>query len=212
MKERLVNAISDMQEDEAIRVAREMLDSGNDPQEILDASREAMAIVGNRYERKEYFLPELIIAGDILKEIGAMVRPRLKAGGGGKTLGKVLLGTVAGDIHDIGKDIVVSLLKAANYDVRDLGVDVPPQKVVDAVKETGATVVGLSGLLTIAFDSMKETVAALATAGLRSKVKVMIGGGFVSETVQHYAGADAWGMDAQAAVSLCNQWIKEVAK
>ena len=126
--------------------------------------------------------------------------------------GKVVIGTVKGDIHDIGKDIVVSLLKAANYDVRDLGVDVPPQKVVDTVKETGATVVGLSGLLTIAFDSMKETVAALATAGLRSKVKVMIGGGFVSETVQHYAGADAWGTDAQAAVSLCNQWIKEVAK
>ena len=94
----------------------------------------------------------------------------------------------------------------------DLGVDVPPQKIAEAVKGTGATVVGLSGLLTVAFDSMKETIAALAAAGLRPKVRVMIGGGSISEKVQQYTGADAWGADAQSAVSLCNQWLKEAAR
>ena len=124
--------------------------------------------------------------------------------------GKVVIGTVEGDIHDIGKDIVVTMLKAANYDVHDLGVDVPPQRFVDALKETGAPVVGLSALLTTAFDSMKETVSALNAAGLRSRVKVMIGGGPVMEDTVNYTGADARGRDAQAAVTLCNQWIKGV--
>jgi methanogenic corrinoid protein MtbC1 len=118
------------------------------------------------------------MAGEIFKQATALLSSRLKIDAIG-TCGKVVIGTVKGDIHDIGKDIVVSLFKSANYDVRDLGVDVPPQKVVDAVKETGATVVGLSGLLTVAFEAMKEPVSVLAAAGLRSRVKVMIGGGSV---------------------------------
>jgi len=170
-----------------------------------------MVSVGKRFEAGEYWVSDLMMAGEIFKQVSVLLSSRLKTDAICKR-GKVVIGTVKGDIHDIGKDIVVSLLKAANYDVRDLGVDVPPQKVVEAVKETGATVVGLSGLLTVAFDSMKETVAALAAAGLRPRVKVMVGGGSVSEKVQHYTGADAWGTDAQSAVSLCNQWIKEVAR
>ena len=206
MKERLVNAISDMQEDEAIRAAREMLDSGTDPQEILDASREAMAIVGGRYERKEYFLPELIIAGDILKEIGAMVKPRLKAGGG-KTLGKVLLGTVAGDVHDIGKDVVGFMLDVNNFEVQDIGVNVPAEVFVQKVREFKPDVVGMSGFLTQAFDQMKRTVKALQDAGLRSGVKIMIGGAIMDASVSHYVGADAYGADATAAVKLAKSWV-----
>jgi methanogenic corrinoid protein MtbC1 len=118
----------------------------------------------------------------------------------------VVVGTVKGDIHDIGKDLVVSMLKAANYEVIDLGVDVPPAKFVEAVQASQARIVGLSGLLTVSFDSMKSTVAALETAGLRSGVKVMIGGGPVTEQVRAYVGADALGADAQVAVALCNQW------
>ena len=126
MKEELVNAIADMKEDEAMRLVQEMLDAGEDPQVILDAASEAMAIVGNRYEEKEYFLPELIIAGDLLKEIGALVKPKLLAKATrGKTLGKVLIGTVAGDIHDIGKDVVSFMLDVNNFEVQDIGVDVP---------------------------------------------------------------------------------------
>jgi len=211
MSDQLATAMADLEESTVLNLVRQRLDAGDNPMAILASCREGMTQVGKRFEKCEYFISELIMAAEIFKQASALLSSRLKTDVIGSR-GKVVIGTVKGDIHDIGKDIVVSLLKAANYDVRDLGVDVPPQKVVDAVKETGATVVGLSGLLTIAFESMKETVAALAAAGLRSKVKVMIGGGFVSETVQQYAGADAWGTDAQAAVSLCNQWIKEVAK
>jgi len=134
-----------------------------------------------------------------------MVSAKFKIDGGPKR-GTVVIGTVKGDIHDIGKDIVVSLLRAGNYDVVDLGVDVPAAKFVEAVRQSGAKVVALSGLLTISFDAMKEAVAALAAAGLRSKVKVMVGGGPVTEQVRVYAGADAFGADAQAAVTLCDKW------
>jgi methanogenic corrinoid protein MtbC1 len=207
MKERLVNAISDMQEDEAIKLAKEMLESGTDPQEILDASREAMTIVGNRYERKEYFLPELIIAGDLLKEIGALVKPRLKAAGAGKTLGKVLLGTVAGDIHDIGKDVVGFMLDVNNFEVQDIGVDVPAEVFVQKVREFKPNVVGMSGFLTQAFDQMKHTIKALQDAGLRSGVKIMIGGAIMDASVSQYVGADAYGADATAAVKLAKGWV-----
>ncbi len=207
MKERLVNAISDMQEEEAIRLVKEMLDAGTDPQVILDASREAMAIVGNRYERKEYFLPELIIAGELLKQIGALVKPRLKAKGAGKSVGKVLLGTVAGDIHDIGKDVVGFMLDVNNFEVRDIGVDVPSDVFIKNIREFQPDVVGMSGFLTQAFDQMKHTVAAIEKAGLRKKVKIMIGGAIMDASVAQYVGADAYGADATAAVKLATSWV-----
>jgi len=115
MKEKLVTAIADMEEEKAIKLTKEMLDSGIDPQLILDAGREAMTLVGARYEKREYYLPELIIAGDLLKEIGALVKPKLKTAAGNKVRGTVLLGTVAGDIHDLGKDIVGFMLDANNF-------------------------------------------------------------------------------------------------
>jgi 5-methyltetrahydrofolate--homocysteine methyltransferase len=207
MKEQLVNAISDMEQEEAIRLAKEMLDSGIDPQEILDASREAMNIVGNRYERKEYFLPELIIAGDLLKEIAALVKPRMKAMGAGKTLGKVLLGTVAGDVHDIGKDVVGFMLDVNNFEVKDIGVDVPAEMFVHTVREFKPNVLGMSGFLTQAFDQMKRTIVALQQAGLRSGVKIMIGGAVMDASVSQYVGADAYGADAIAAVKLAKSWV-----
>ncbi len=211
MTDQLTTAMADLEETTVLKLVQERLDKGEDPLSILAGAREGMILVGKRFESCEYFISELMMAGEIFRQINALVASRLKVELVG-TRGKVVIGTAKGDIHDIGKDIVVSLLKAANYDVRDLGIDVPPQKFVDAVKETGATVVGLSGLLTIAFDSMKETIAALAAEGLRPRVKVMIGGGSVSDTVKQYTGADGWGTDAQAAVSLCNQWIQEVRK
>jgi methanogenic corrinoid protein MtbC1 len=211
MIDQLATTMADLEEAMVLKLVQQRLDTGEDPMMILTSCREGMVLVGKRFEAGEYWVSDLMMAGEIFKQVSGLLSSRLKTDAIGK-LGKVVIGTVKGDIHDIGKDIVVSLLKAANYDVRDLGVDVPPQKVIDVVKETGATIVGLSGLLTVAFDSMKETVAALAAAGLRPKVKVMIGGGSVSEKVQHYTGADAWGTNAQSAVSLCNQWIKEVAR
>jgi trimethylamine corrinoid protein len=206
MAEQLVNAISDMQEEEAIRLCREMLDAGIDPQVILDAGREAMTTVGARYEKKEYFLPELIIAGDLLKEIGTLVKPQLKAQAAGKSQGKVLLGTVAGDIHDIGKDVVSFMLDVNNFEVHDLGVDVPAEVFVQKIREIHPDVVGLSGFLTMAFDQMKRTVTAIRDAGLRDQVKIMIGGAIMDANAAQYVGADAYGSDANAAVKLAKGW------
>jgi len=206
MSDQLATALADLEEGSALKLVQERLDAGDDPMAILKSCHEGMAMVGKRYEGSEYYVSDLIMAGEIFKEAMALLGSRLKADTSSKR-GKVVAGTVKGDIHDIGKDILVTILKAANYDVLDLGVDVPPQKFVEAVKESGATIVGLSGLLTTSFESMKETVAAFEAAGLRSRVKVMVGGGPVNEMVRAYVSADAFGADAQAAVTLCNQWI-----
>jgi methanogenic corrinoid protein MtbC1 len=207
MKEQLVKAVSDMQEEEAVRLAKAMLDSGTDPQVILDASREAMTIVGSRYEHNEYFLPELIMAGDLMKKIAALVKPKLETQASGVPKGKVLIGTVAGDIHDIGKDVVCFMLDVNNFEVTDLGVDVPADVFVQKIKEIKPNVVGLSGFLTRAFDQMKLTVAAIQDAGLRGTVKIMIGGAIMDPSVAQYVGADAYGADAVAAVRLAKGWV-----
>jgi methanogenic corrinoid protein MtbC1 len=207
MRDQFITAVADMEEEEAIRLVRAMLDAGMDPQDILDATKEALLLVGARYEAREYFLPELIIAGDLMKEVAKLVKPRLvQTAAGGVARGKVVIGTVEGDIHDIGKDIVIFMLDVNNFEVIDLGVDVPAQVFVDKVRETRPAVVGLSGFLTLAFDQMRATVDALAAAGLRNSVKIMIGGAIMDQSVADYVGADAYGADAQAAVRLATGW------
>ena len=208
MKDQLVNAIAEMQEEEALKLTQEMLDTGEDPQEILDACREAMAIVGERYEQREYFLPELVVAGEVLEKIGELVKPHIKQESTQvEPVGKIVLGTVAGDIHDIGKDIVAFMLDVNNYQVYNLGVDVPAHAFIDKLKEVDADILALSGFLTLAFDQMKLTVEAVQEAGLRDKVKIMIGGAPMDDAVVEYIGADAFGLDAAAAVRLANDWI-----
>jgi len=206
MSEQLVNYMADMMEEEALALAKELLDAGTPPQQILDDCRTAMTIVGKRFEVGEYFLPELILAGEMLKSISAEVKPRMLAGHETKKGAKVLVGTVKGDIHDIGKDIVVFMLDVNGFEVLDLGIDVPVETFVTKIAEFKPQVVALSGFLTLAYDSMKETVAAIKAAGLRDGVKIMIGGGTMDDTVRQYAGADAFGLDAMAAVSLAKQW------
>jgi methanogenic corrinoid protein MtbC1 len=208
MKEQLVNAIADMKEDEALKLAQDMLDASEDPQTVLDAGKEAMSIVGDRYECGDYFLPELIIAGDMLKAIGELVKPKLHAQATqSKPLGKVVLGTVAGDIHDLGKDVVGFMLDVSNFEVHDLGVDVSPEKFIQAIQEVKPEVVGLSGFLTLAFDQMRVTIEAIKEAGLRDSVKIMIGGAIMDDSAAQYIGADAYGPDATAAVKLAKSWI-----
>jgi methanogenic corrinoid protein MtbC1 len=203
----LLNLLADLKEKEALEVVQKRLDSGDDPMGILDDARKAMEIVGKRFADSEYFIPDLIYSGEILKSINEMVKPKLAQGGESKRLGKVVIGTVAGDIHDIGKDIVVFMLDVSGFEVYDLGVDVPPQKFVDKLKETGAPVVGLSGFLSLAFDSMKVTVEAIKSAGLGDKVKIMIGGGQITDEIRKYTGADAYGKDAMSGVTLAKNWI-----
>lgn len=205
----LVTAIIDLKEVEAARITAEKLDEGIDPQDILRDSRAAMTIIGERFERKEAFLPELMMAGEILKEISDLVKPYITAESKQERLGKVVIGTVQGDIHDIAKDIVVFMLDINGFEVFDLGVDVPPQAFVDKVREESATILGLSGFLTLAYDPMKATVEALQASGLGDKVKVMIGGGQIDDYACEYSGADAWGPDAMNAVRLATEWIAE---
>jgi methanogenic corrinoid protein MtbC1 len=206
---KLVQLLSDLKESEALSYVQEALDKGTAPAVLLDEAKEGMAIVGERFSKGEYFIPDLIFSGEILKGIVALLEPKLKGEHGEevKKLGKVIIATVEGDIHDIGKDLVVFMLDVNGFEVIDLGIDVPVQTIVDKLKETNAPVVGLSGFLTLAFDSMKRTVDAIAAAGLRDKVKIMIGGGQIDDQVKEYTGADAYGLDAMDAVKLAKQWI-----
>jgi 5-methyltetrahydrofolate--homocysteine methyltransferase len=207
MNDKLVHLMADLKEKETIAMVKELIKEGADPMEILDAARSAMELVGRRFESGEYFIPDLFMAGEMMKGISEIVKPLLKKGDTSTKKGKVLIGTVAGDIHDIGKDIVTFMLDVSGYDILDLGIDVPVNMFVEKTREFQPQVVGLSGFLTLAFDSMKKTVEALEQAGLRDKVKIMIGGGQMDDEVRKYARADAYGKDAVAAVNLCRQWI-----
>jgi trimethylamine corrinoid protein len=207
MSSDLVAALADLREDEALSIVRDRLSAGDDPMKILDDARAGLELVGERYAKGEYFIPDLLYSGEILKGISGIVKPEISKGPEVKRIGKIVFGTVAGDIHDIGKDIVVFMLDVNGFEVYDLGVDVPIEAFVEKVKETGATIVGLSGFLTLAFEAMKQTIQAIKDAGLRDKVKIMIGGGQVDEQVRGFAGADAFGKDAMDAVNLAKSWI-----
>jgi 5-methyltetrahydrofolate--homocysteine methyltransferase len=207
MAKDLISTLADLKEKEALGIVQDRLGAGDDPLRILDDARRALEIVGKRFSDCEYFIPDLVYSGEILKEITDMVKPKLTKAAELKRLGKVVVGTVAGDIHDIGKDIVVFMLDVNGFEVLDLGIDVPAQKFVDAIKNTGSRVVGLSGFLTLAFQSMKDTVETIKEAGLREGVKIMIGGGQIDDQVRSFTGADAYGKDAMEAVKLTKGWI-----
>jgi len=206
MSQALIDAIAEMEDERAVALATEMIEGGTSPLEILDACKDGMSIVGQRFEKGEYFVPELILAGEMLKQISEIVKPHLTAGGDAPKLGRVLLGTVTGDIHDIGKDIVHFMLEVNGFEVHDLGVDVPVDTFVQAVREDRPDVVALSGFLTLSYDAMRDTVTALQTAGLRDGVKIMIGGGTVDDQVRVFAGADAFGLNAMDAVNMAKSW------
>jgi 5-methyltetrahydrofolate--homocysteine methyltransferase len=207
MAKGLVELMSDLMEEEALALVKEKIAQGADPNQILDDARSAMEVVGKRFESCEYFIPDLMMAGEILKEISELVKPLMVKEKGAQKSGKVIIGTVAGDIHDIGKDIVTFMLDVSGFNVLDLGVDVPVETFVAKIKEFQPQVVGLSGFLTLAFDSMKQTVEAIDKAGLRDKVKIMIGGGQIDDEVRKYVKADAYGKDAVAGVQLAKKWI-----
>jgi 5-methyltetrahydrofolate--homocysteine methyltransferase len=208
MSKELIEAFTSIQEEDVVKIVNRMLEDGTDPMDVIEVCKNAVRIIGDRFEAGEVFIPELIMAGEIMARISAELKPRLKTDSEKTSKGKVLFGTVKGDIHDIGKDIVVFMLEVNGFEVLDLGVDVPASTFVQQIRETQAPVLGLSGLLSLAFDSMKETIAAIEGAGLREDLKIMIGGGPVDETVRTYSGADAWGANAMAAVSLASKWIE----
>ena len=206
--EEFVNAILELEEEKALKIAREKLEAGEDPLKILDDLKVAAEKVGEKYEKGEFFVADLVMAGEIMKEVSELVRPKLKElGKAREPVGKLVIGTVEGDIHDIGKNIAVTMAEAAGFEVIDLGVDVPPQKFVEAIKQHNPEVVGMSGLLTLAIESMKKTVDAIKEAGLRDKVKIIIGGGRVDEYAKEYLGADAWTNDAAKGIRIMLGWV-----
>ena len=204
----LADALANLDEDEVRKLVREKIDAGVEPMSIVDECRKGMDIVGERYKSKDYFLSELIISGEMFKEAMAVIEPMLKAGQQSDPISKMVLATVKGDIHNIGKDIVATLLTAAGFEVYDLGIDVQPSVLVEKLVETGAPILGMSGLLTPSFKSMKETVKAVEAAGLRDKVRIIIGGGIVTEKVGEYVGADAFTNDGAEGVDICKRFVK----
>lgn len=205
--EELVSSLVGMKRDRVIELTEQLLDSQTDPLKILEASKRAMGEVGRLFETEEYFIPELILAGRMLKSIADLVKPHLTTETTTEKKGRVLVGTVAGDIHDIGKDIVVTMLEVNGYDVMDLGVDVPVERFLEAVRTFKPQVVGLSGFLTLVYDVMKETIEAIRNESTVN-MQIMIGGGQIDEQVKSYTGADGYGRDAIEAVRLCRKWIE----
>ncbi|SHF99530.1 Methanogenic corrinoid protein MtbC1 [Desulfacinum infernum DSM 9756] len=205
----LTDTVVEMKETEALELTVKLLESGVAARDVFRAYQDAMSEIGKRFEQQVYFLPELIMAGDMMQKALEVIRPHLVEGdqGGGAKIGKFLIATVAGDIHDIGKNIVTMLMDINGFEVRDLGVDVPADRIVEEAKAFGPDVVGLSGLLTLAYDPMKEVVEKLEAAGLRQNLKVIIGGAQMDESVRTYVGADAFATDAVVGVNLCKEWV-----
>ena len=203
--EAITEAIKELEEEKVLQLVKEKVDSGEDPIKILEACRLGMAEIGKE-AGDTIFLTDLIMAGEIFNEAMGILMPKLE-GTSTKNLGKVVIGTVEGDIHNIGKDIAINFLKAEGFEVIDLGVNVPAQKFVDAVKEHNPRVVGMSGLLTLSIEPMKKSVEALSAANLRDKIKVIIGGERTDEEVCKHVGADAWVNDAIEGVKIIKAWV-----
>jgi methylmalonyl-CoA mutase cobalamin-binding domain/chain len=209
---RIKNLLADLEEETLMSLIEERVAANEDPMAIVEACREGMEVVGKRFASQEYFVSDLIVSAELFNNIMKIIGPRLTAKSDSELGAKVVFGTVEGDIHDIGKNLVTAMLRCNGFEVYDVGINVPPQVFVDKVKETGARVVGLSGLLTVAYPSMAATIKALAEAGLRDKVKVMVGGGMMDDFVCQQVGADAWGRDAMEAVRLTKSFTGEKVK
>ncbi len=203
-----IDSLANLKEERALRLTRERLEAGEDPLKLIDDIMKAMNIVGRRFEEGEYFIADLMMAAEILREIMSLIEPRIKPNVKPRFLGRVIIGTVEGDIHDIGKDLAASMLKANGFEVIDLGVDVPPEEFVKAIKEYNANIVGISALLTMGVESMKRTIEKIKEAGLRDKVKIMIGGGATNEIIKEYVGADAYAPNPLVGVKLAKEWTR----
>lgn len=200
---RMIKAMGDLEEEEVLELVEGMLASGVEPLRIIEMCREGFDIVGERYEKREYFLSGLILSDEIFKSVMELLdRSGCFVPLAQGELGKVVLGAPLGDVHDIGKDIVATLLRYSGFDVIDLGVSVKPSEFLEAAVESGAGVVGMSALITTAYEPLRETVTCFEREGLREKVKIMLGGGAVSERVCEYAGADTWSRNASDAVKF----------
>ena len=208
-KEDLAEAVVELDEEKSYKLVEQLIKDGIDPQDIIEILREGVEVVGEKFNKKEYFLTELVMAGEIFTQSAKLLEPHMKeVVSDGSNVDSIVIGTVQGDVHDIGKNIFVTLLKSAGYNVVDLGVDIPPEKFVEKVKEIGAKIVAYSGLLTVALESMNVTTEALKIAGLREKVKIIIGGLPVDELWMKIAGADAFTDNAFEGLNIVKKWLR----
>ncbi len=203
--EELIQALSDLNEKKVYELVEESIKQGMPAVEIVKACNTGMITVGERFAAGEYFISQLIYSAEILKAVMKRLEPILRGAPQLQTTGKVVIGTVKGDIHDIGKNIVVSLLQGSGFEVVDLGVDVPAQRFVAALQESQAKVLGLSALLNFTYPEMKSVVEEVNKAGLQDKVKIIIGGTPCSEEVREFTGADYYATDAVMGVNICKQ-------
>ncbi len=210
MEEKLKDAFIGMKRQEAVDLVDKWLKSGADPITILKACQEAMEAIGKRFETGEFFLSELIYSSEIFKAVSTILEPNLKSSWAiQESKGTVVFGTPKGDIHDLGKNLVITMLRAQGFTVHDLGVDVPPERFIEKIQETDAPILALSALLTPAFVSMKETISLLEEKGLRKKTFVMIGGGVTTDLARREVGADAQTVDPTEAIKLCTKHIDD---
>jgi methylmalonyl-CoA mutase cobalamin-binding domain/chain len=203
----LAQLVANLEEDAVLELVQQRIDAGDDPLQIINECNEGMRHVGQRYEQGEYFIAGLIMSGEIFREVVELIHPLLAQRATGESIGRVLVGTVSGDIHDLGKNIFGMLLACHGFEVIDLGVDVPPADFAARVIETQPDIVGLSGLITAAFATMKETVAVLQGEAQKHKLSfpIIIGGGFIDDQICQYVGADHWVPDAMAGIRLCEE-------
>jgi corrinoid protein of di/trimethylamine methyltransferase len=205
---RLYDAILNGDAKAAASLAKQALDEGLNPMDLVTGAMvPAMDEVGRRFESEEYFVPELLLSGRAMKGALELIRPMLAASGA-QPAGRVVIGTVKGDLHDIGKNLVASMLEGGGFEVLDLGADVPPERFIDAIKAQGADLVALSALLTVTMPAMRTTIEALAAAGLRDRVKVMVGGAPVTRQFADEVGADGFSDNASAAVALARELMR----
>jgi methanogenic corrinoid protein MtbC1 len=205
-KSRLISAIVDLKEESVLQIVNELLSRNIDPANLLTEFQEGLRIVGERYEKQQYYLSGLVMGGEIFRETMELIKPYIKNRKFNEIKAKVLIGTVAGDIHDLGKNLVKMILEYNNFNVIDLGVDVKPAEFLKQVNEIKPDIIGLSGLIVIAYESMRETIRLLRDENC--KQPVIIGGSPLNEAVSKYTGADYWVTDAISGVEICNKIIK----
>lgn len=210
MRDELTAAVADLNQSRALSLVTEALADGQAPEGLLDACRAGMDLVGKRFEQGEYFLIELVVSGKIFGKVMEIIEPRLTDIRAGRSLAKIVIGTPKGDLHDIGKNIVITMLRGAGFTVQDLGVNVPHDQFVDAVVTGQPDIVAMSGLLTTTFESMRTAISAVRTTEAGKRAKVIIGGGPVNEAVLQFVSADAWADDAMEGVEICRRWAAEV--
>ena len=207
MSKTIVEALVEFNEDSIMEGVGNRLDKDEDPMRLIGDLQEGMRIVGERYSSGDYFLSELIMSADLFTRAMKLIEPRIE-GRVQETLGKIVIGTPKGDIHDIGKNIFCTVAKGAGFEVHDLGVDVPVERFLEAIEAVKPEILGFSSLITTAFEPMKRVADFLVEKGLRENIKVIIGGGVTTETVRRYVGADAQTIDAVEGLEICKRFIE----